>query len=103
MTLNSCSRLTQLPTDPNLKTHFAFLESQLSTAPSNGKYLCGSTLTGADILLSYPLIAGKTRTGLTEALYPKLWKYVEGMENEEGYKKSVAKIVEIDGKFKASL
>lgn len=40
---------------PNLKTQFDFLESQLATSPDNGQYLCGATLTGADIMMSFPL------------------------------------------------
>ena len=89
--------------DPNFVTHFTFLESQLASSPEGGKYLCGPNLTGADILLSFPLIAGKGRTGLTKEKYPKLWAYVETLEQEPGYKKSIEKIVEIDGKFEASI
>ena len=54
-------------------------------------------------MLSFPLIAGKGRTGLTKEKYPKLWAYVETLEQEPGYKKSIEKIVEIDGKFEASI
>ena len=40
---------------PNLKTQFDFLESQLATSPDEGDFLCGKTLTGADIMMSAPL------------------------------------------------
>lgn len=40
---------------PNLKTQFDFLESQLATSPDEGGYLCGAELTGADIMMSFPL------------------------------------------------
>jgi len=86
--------------DPNFKTHFTFLESQVTT--SGGKYLCGPNLTGADILMSYPLIAGKGRAGLTKEAYPKLYEYTERLENEPGYKKAIEKIIEIEGKFEAT-
>ncbi|CZT02045.1 related to glutathione S-transferase [Rhynchosporium agropyri] len=89
--------------DPNFVTHFSFLEEQLASSPGGGKYLCGPNLTGADILLSFPLLAGRTRTGLTKEKYPKLDAYVDMMEAEPGYKKAVAKIVEIDGKFETTL
>ena len=88
--------------EPNFKTHFTFLEGQLKTSPDNGQYLCGSKLTGADILLSFPLIAGKGRSGLTKEAYPKLWAYVERLEAEPGYLNAVEKIKEIDGKFEAT-
>lgn len=86
--------------DPNFVTHFTFLEGQL--ASSGGNYLCGPNLTGADILLSFPLIAGSKRAGLTKEKYPKLYDYVERLEQEPGYKKAAEKITEIDGKFEAT-
>jgi glutathione S-transferase len=87
--------------NPNFATHFAFLEDQLKT--SGGNYLCGPNLTGADILLSFPLIAGGSRAGLTKEKYPTLHTYVQRLENEPGYKRSTEKIVEIEGKFEATL
>ncbi|KAH9222885.1 glutathione S-transferase-like protein [Leptodontidium sp. 2 PMI_412] len=89
--------------DPNFITHFNFLEEQLTSSPGGGKYLCGPNLTGADILLSFPLLAGRSRTGLTKEKYPKLYDYIDRMEAEPGYKKSVAKIIEIDGKFEITV
>ncbi|KAE8451301.1 hypothetical protein EG329_004466 [Mollisiaceae sp. DMI_Dod_QoI] len=84
---------------PNFKTHFEFLESQLVSSPNGGEYLCGPHLTGADILLSFPLIAGRSRAGLTKEKYPKLYAYVDRLREEPGYKKAAQKIIEIEGKF----
>lgn len=87
-------------TDPNLRTHFAFLEEQLATSPDNGRYLCGPELTGADILLSFPLGAAReSRLLLTQEKYPKLWAYVDRLEAEQGFKKSIQKTIEIDGHY----
>jgi len=88
--------------DPNFKTHFEFLESQLASSLENGNYLCGPHLTGADVLLSFPLIAGRKRAGLTQEKYPKLYAYIDRLEAEPGYKKAADKIVDMDGKFEAS-
>ncbi len=55
------------------------------------------------MLLSFPLIAGKRRAGLTKDKYPKLLAYVEKLEQEPGYKKAAETIEKIDGKFVASL
>jgi len=52
--------------------------------------------------MSFPLIAGRSRTGLTKEAYPKLYDYVTLLESEPGYKKAADKIVEIDGKFEAT-
>ena len=90
--------------DPNFDTTFSFLEGQLKTSPGGGKYLCGSNLTAADILISFPLIAAKGRGGLLPAeKYPLLRAYVDMLEEEEGYKRSIAKVEEVDGKFSAMI
>jgi glutathione S-transferase len=89
--------------DPNLELNFKFLEEQLRTAPGGGGYLCGISLTGADILLSFPLIASKGRSLiLTEQKFPLLWNYIAKLEQEPGYKKAVEKIVEVEGSFSAT-
>jgi glutathione S-transferase len=85
--------------DQNFKTHFSFLEEQLNTSPEGGNYLCGPHLTGADILLSFPLLAGRNRKMLTPETYPKLSAYISRLEVEPGYKKAAEKITEIEGKF----
>ena len=85
--------------DPNLKTHFAFLERQLTTAPDEGKYLCGPKLTGADILLSFPLMAAESKGLVPKETYPRLAEYVKKLQEEDGYKKSVEKIVALEGSY----
>jgi len=87
--------------NPNFANNYQFLESQVNS--SGGQYLCGPHLTGADILLSFPLIAGRSRSGLTKEKYPNLYAYIDRLEEEPGYKKSIDKIIELDGKFEASL
>ena len=86
----------------NYKTHFGFLESQLATSPDGGKYLCGKDLTAADILMSFPLIAGKGK--IDRVQYPKLAAYSDMLEHDQGYVASTKKIEEISGEpFKAML
>ena len=84
---------------PNLKTNFDFLESQIASSPDQGEYLCGSTLTGADIFMSFPLIAAKGRTAFQKETYPKLWAYVDRIEAHEAFKRAVEKIIEIEGSY----
>ena len=94
---------------PNIKRHLAFIESQL--ASSSGKYLCGESLTAADILMSFALIVGAGRFddlgswegGTWTKAYPKVAEYVRLLEAEKGYKRSVENIEAIDGGFEASL
>ena len=79
----------------NFKTNFSFLNSQLESSPDNGKYLCGKELTAADILMSFPLIAGKSK--VDRNAYPKLVEYTKMLEQNEVYLRSIKKIEEATG------
>lgn len=79
----------------NYATHFAFLESQLASSPDNGEYLCGASLTAADILLSFPIVAAAGKVDAEK--YPKLKAYAERIEKHEGHVASIKKIEEITG------
>ena len=85
--------------EPNFKTNFDFLERQISSSPNNGRYLCGPELSGADFMMSFPLLASTGRAGLTKQKYPNLWAYVERLESIESYKRAVQKIIDIEGKY----
>ena len=103
------NRILSLFIFPNAQRHLKFLDGQL--ASSGGRYLCGDTLSAADILMSFPLIAAKDRWdsmgtwegGSWATAHPRVAEYVELLEAEPGYKRSVEKIEAIDGKFSASL
>ncbi|KAJ4144597.1 hypothetical protein LMH87_003476 [Akanthomyces muscarius] len=91
---------------PNIKKNLAMLNDQLST--SGGKYLCNDQLTAADILMSFPLIAAQARfkdiVPGWEQTYSRVSEYIKTLESSPGYKKSIAKVEELDGgKFTASL
>ena len=88
---------------PTLETHFAFMESQIASSPDSGEYLCGRELTGADILMSFPLGAAKGRSTFSEEKHPKLWAYVNRLEAMEGYKRAVQKIIDVEGSYDPSL
>jgi glutathione S-transferase len=70
---------------------FTFLEEQLNT--SSGGYICGAHLTGADIMLIYPLQAALVGKLLDRTKYPKVAAYVDKLEANEAWKRAV-KIVE---------
>jgi glutathione S-transferase len=93
---------------PNMKKHADLLESYLNTSPDGGEYLCGKDLTGADIMLAYPLIAalngamdgmGQWEKGSFEKTYPRLWTYMNKLSKEPSWLKSAEKIREIEGHF----
>jgi len=41
--------------DPELKTHFDFLEDYLVNSPSKGEFFCSDKLTAADIMIHFGL------------------------------------------------
>ncbi|KAL9097089.1 MAG: hypothetical protein Q9163_006381 [Psora crenata] len=89
--------------EPNLRNQFDFLEDQLKTSPNGGQYLCGTDLTGADIILSFPLGAARGKVGLTQEKYPKLWEYVHKLEQREGFQRAIQKIIDIEGSYSPAL
>lgn len=103
ITTSVADRVTNLFLKPNYETHYGYVESQLASSPDSGEYLCGSQFTAADILMSFPLEAGRSRSGLTEEQCPRIWKYVSKLQEREAYKRAVKKIEEIEGSFKTHL
>lgn len=96
-------KLESMFLNPNFKTHFDFLESQLATSPGGGEYLCGKDLTGADFLMSFPLGAARGRAGLTQEKYPRIFAYVDKLESRDAFKRAVQKIIDVEGSYDASL
>lgn len=101
---------------PNARKHLAFLEGMLKDVPRDGddgegegKFLCGNSLTAADILMSFALQGAKVKwadagpwKGSIEKEFPEVWAYLARLEAEEGYKRSVKKVEELEGKPMAS-
>ncbi|KAI0199948.1 hypothetical protein F4808DRAFT_430887 [Astrocystis sublimbata] len=87
---------------PNLKAQLALMETQLET--SGGDFLCGKSLTSADVLVSFGLVSVKDKLnemgswpeGGPQTVYPKLFAYIERLMAQPGYKRSVEKINAID-------
>lgn len=94
---------------PNARRHLRFFDGQL--ASSGGAYLCGGELMAADILMSFPLVAAKSRWdelgcwegGSWAKAHPRVAEYVARLESEPGYRRSIERIEAIDGKFTPSL
>lgn len=102
VTRGIASRVENMFLIENFKTHFGFLETQLHSSPEGGEYLCGRELTGADILMSFPLVAGKGK--IDSQAYPKLREYIKLLEQNEVYQRSIKKAEEASGEpFKSLL
>lgn len=90
------SKVSQMFLDPNMKTHLDWVESQLAT--SGGDYICGTQLTGADIMMSFTLMAAVGRIDQTLAKsYTNIMAYVQRLQNLEVFKTSVKKVEELTG------
>jgi len=91
--------------DPNFVTHFTFLEEQLASAPNGGPYLCGDKLTGADMMMSFPVMVVTSEMGdrgpanMNKETFPKLFAYAEALKTSESYKRAVDKIVALEGEY----
>ncbi|ETN42579.1 uncharacterized protein HMPREF1541_01736 [Cyphellophora europaea CBS 101466] len=103
VTNSVANRVSSLFLEPNFKTHYAFLEEQLKSSPDSGEYLCGKHITAADILMSFPLEAGQSRSGMSREQCPLMWAYVDRLHEREAYKRSIKKIEDIEGSFKSNL
>lgn len=96
-------RIETMFLNQSYQTHFEFLESQMASSPNGGEYLCGNELTGADIIMSFPLEAAQSRAGLTADKYPKLCAYLDKIHERDAYKRAVQKIIDIEGSYNPTL
>jgi glutathione S-transferase len=71
--------------NPQLKLHLDYLESELG----KGKWICGDELTAADIQLSFPIEAAKSR-GFIDSSRPNLMRFIENMHARPAYQRALA-------------
>lgn len=81
--------------DPEMKSHFDFLEDYLSK--SSGEFFAGSTLSGADIMMHFGVEAACQRAPLTETNYPKLYAYMRRLQTRDAYKRAADRVTEASG------
>jgi glutathione S-transferase len=69
---------------PNLKRQFDFMEAELDRST----WFAGSQISGADIMMSFPLEAAARRAGL-DASRPKLMAFLERIHKRAAYRKAL--------------
>lgn len=79
-----CNGADKTLISPQLATHFAFLEGELAARD----WFAGSTISAADVQMSYPLEAAATRAGLGER-FPKLQGFLDRVHARPAYKRAV--------------
>lgn len=73
-------------------------ETQLATSPDSGTFLTGPKLSGADILISFPILALKERAGLDlTTSYPKVSAYINQYETIPSYNAAIKRVEEQTG------
>jgi glutathione S-transferase len=72
--------------DPQLKTHFDFLESELTKST----WFAGDEFSAADVMMSFPLEAGGARGGAFDGR-PKLKAFVERIHARPAHKRALEK------------
>jgi len=71
---------------PNIERQFDFMEAELSRSP----WFAGQELTGADIMMSFPLEAAAQRAGL-DAKRPKLMAFLKRIHARPAFKQALAR------------
>lgn len=71
---------------PNVKTHLDYLENELKETD----WFAGEQMTGADIMMSFPIEAAAARANLKEK-YPKLTAYLERIHGLRCYQRAIDK------------
>ena len=69
---------------PQLKRHLDYMEAELTARP----WFAGNEFTAADVQMSFPLEAAKSRAGLN-ASRPRLWDFLERIHAREAYKRAL--------------
>ncbi|PVI01228.1 glutathione transferase [Periconia macrospinosa] len=83
-------------TNPEIEMQLKYLEETLGKPPA-GEFLCGATVTGADVMMIFVLEGAIQGKRLTEKTHPRLYKYVRHIQGLESYKKAGARVAEASG------
>jgi glutathione S-transferase len=54
-------------------------------------------------MMSFPLEAGNSRSGVKREKFPKVFAYVEKLHQRDAYKRATQKIIAVEGEFKTTL
>lgn len=71
---------------PNIKLNLDYLEATLQASP----WFCGDEMSGADILMSFPIEAAAVRTDLSQD-YPALTAFHQRIRELPAYQRAIEK------------
>jgi len=71
---------------PNLKNNFEYIEAELG---KNDGWLVAGNISGADIMMSYPIMAAFNRKVADKDTHPNMAKFMTAIEARPAYQKAV--------------
>lgn len=75
--------------DQNFDSTFKFIEGQLATNPDGGPFFCGNDLSAADVMMLSPLQAAVDKDVIKQDQYPKIFAWLDKIQERESYKAAV--------------
>ena len=80
------SKVLDMLVRPNLRRQFDFIEAELARST----WLAGDDLSGADIMMSFPLEAARQRAGL-DARHPRMIAFIDRVHARPAYQRALDK------------
>jgi glutathione S-transferase len=72
---------------PMVDVHVNYVESELSGRP----WFAGQSFTAADIMMSFPLEAARSRAGISRDTHPHIFKWLDTIHARSAYQAALAK------------
>jgi glutathione S-transferase len=72
---------------PMVDVHVDYVESELATRP----WFAGSSFTAADVIMSFPLEAARSRAGISNHTHPHIFKWLDVIHARPAYQAALAK------------
>ena len=79
--------------------HFTYIEHLLATSPNNGIFLCGTSLTGADIMIYQALDCARKIYAVDEGRFPLTFGYLDRLAARDAFKRAKIRLMLESGGF----
>jgi glutathione S-transferase len=80
-------RLALKKFQPMVEVHMNYIESELTARP----WFAGESFTAADVMMSFPLEAARSRGGISRDTHPRIFKWVDTVHARPAYQVALAK------------
>jgi glutathione S-transferase len=72
---------------PMVDVHMDYIESELAARP----WFAGESFTAADVMMSFPLEAARSRAGISRDTHPRIFKWLDTIHARSAYQLALAK------------